>query len=170
MGGPAIIMQEALPLLPVTPAKLDDTARGDVQRFLNLPKDLRERINAPLNRMNGGMCRRSHMDQAIDCGIALEMLLGDETTTEISYRLALRAALFLGKTLDDRRLVRKQVKDLYTLRSRAAHGSRKQPKNAQEVVKGGFSVCAAIIRKIVKRGSFPSWSDLELGADRNEAE
>ncbi len=90
------------------------------------------------------------------------MLVGDDATGEISYRISLRAALFLGNTLDDRKLVRKQVRDLYKLRSQAAHGSRKQQKNTEEIVRNGFSVCAAIVRKIVKRGSFPIWSDLEL--------
>jgi hypothetical protein len=165
MGGPSIFMQEVLPFLPSGPAAIDAAAKLPVERFLNLPADLRGKLNGPLGRLNSGMRRRSPFDQALDCGIALEMLLlRDPLNTEISYRLALRAGLLLGKTLEERRELRADVAALYSLRSKAAHGSTTVPKNSQAIAQGGFAVCAAVIREIVRRGGFPKWDDLELGS------
>jgi hypothetical protein len=164
VGGPSLLAQEMLPLIPAQPVAVNAMARRYVERYMNLPATMKSTLSSPLERMNVGMRRRSQKDQALDCGIALEMLLGGDAREEISYRLALRAALFLGKTLDERRELRKKMKKLYDLRSAVAHGSHKTHKDAGDVTTAGFGVCAAIIRKMVERGSIPVWADLELGA------
>jgi hypothetical protein len=164
--GPALFLQEVIPLVISQPVKISDSVRRDVQRYLNLTQEVKDRLRGPLDRLNTGMCKRSLIDQAIDCGIALEMLLGDEMTTEIQYRLALRAALFLGNTLSERQKIRKEVKDLYGLRSKGVHGSRNpiKVKGGKEVVEAGLAACSSAIRKIVKQGTFPNWANLELGS------
>jgi hypothetical protein len=166
MGSPSLIMQDPIPfpIINFKPITIDLGACGSIRRFVNSPATLREHLSGPLRRMNSGMSKRAHTDQALDCGIALEMLLGDDVTTEIQYRLALRAALLLGETMSERQIIRKEVKQFYELRSKIAHGSRKPIKDGQQMIHKGFSTCARIVREILKRGSYPVWSDVELGS------
>jgi hypothetical protein len=103
-------------------------------------------------------------DQAIDSGICLEALLGDEQGQgEINYKLQLRAAILLGKTLSERLEIRESVRKLYSLRSKVVHGRKSKAKDKlsdMSCAHRGLEICTQAVRAIVQHGiplNFATW-------------
>lgn len=147
------------------PAKVDDDALTWANRYLQLDGSLRRSVEVALDRLNLARRRHSPGNQAIDLGICLEALLGDENTQELSYRLRLRAALLLGKTLTERQHIRRAVRDLYDLRSKVVHGGARRAEDAPSDVRcasRGLEICTEAVRAIVQRNSRPDFSVWEL--------
>jgi hypothetical protein len=111
------------------PLKVDDEALSWAERYLRMDGQQRRSLDVALDRLNLARRRRSPGDKAIDAGICLEALLGDDSPQELTYKLRLRAALLLGTTLDGRRKIRDDVRDLYDLRSSVVHGRVRRPKD-----------------------------------------
>ena len=117
-------------------------------------------------------------EKLIEYAIALESLFLDDSDgrTELSYRLALRAARLLEKDLESRRSCFQTIRDLYNFRSRIAHGgSLEELKSVeQERLKSVLLRCPSIvsksIRALLERGPIAVdkkpvdyWRELELG-------
>lgn len=121
-------------------------------------------------------------ERLLDIGIAFEAIfLNDGNHQELKYRLSLRAAKLLGKTLEERRSIFYIIKNLYDLRSAIAHGGTVNDKKRNDNNKKLEQVLAhapkilkkAIIEMIL--GNAPRgltkeklqnwWLDLELGMD-----
>ncbi|WP_395777602.1 hypothetical protein [Aquidulcibacter sp.] len=127
-------------------------------------------IQLATNKLSSSRSRKDDAEAFFDLGSALEILLtkGDSTKSEINYRLALRAALLLGSTQEDRRRWSKLTKDIYSQRSTAAHqGALKPPKTETEAAKRASLRLQAedmIVRLIgILSERFPDWTELELG-------
>jgi len=152
-----------------------------VGQYESLSSDVRKRLRTPLARLNQS---RRHLqydtveDAALDLGIAAEALLTQDRDQDapISYTLRMRGTLMLGGTPEERRENYAKLRDLYSLRSRVAHeGSivddprsastkaRDELAKARERCKSGQSVCAELIREVIRRGSFPDWDQLVFG-------
>jgi len=114
-----------------------------------------ERISMARHRLSAG-------NKAIDGCISLEALLGDNHSGEISYKIALRAALLLGGETQRKQHIRKAVKAFYVLRSKSVHGKHEPKPIDQNCARDGVSICAEVLRKIVENGSLPDWPTLEL--------
>ena len=91
------------------PLKVDDAVLDWAERYLKMEGPLRRSMDIALDRLNLARRRRSPGDQAIDSGICLEALLGDDSPQELTYKLKLRAALLLGSTVTERREIREAV-------------------------------------------------------------
>ena len=119
-------------------------------------------------------------ERLLDIAFAFEAIfLNDGENKELSYRLALRAARLLGKTLTERHEIFDSVKKLYDFRSKIAHGETldtMKPKDAlklqQVLTRVPRILKDAIIEMILgnaPRGLQDStkigewWRDLELG-------
>ena len=117
-------------------------------------------------------------EKLIEYAIALESLFLDDSDgrTELSYRLALRAARLLEKDLESRRSCFHTIRDLYKFRSRIAHGGSLEElkpieqKRLESVLLRCPSIVSRSIRALLERG--PSavgkkpadyWQELELG-------
>lgn len=134
-------------------------------RYLEMNGNVRRTLNLAIDRLNLARRRLSPGDQAIDGGICLEALLGDEGPGEINYKLRLRAALLLGKTLAERQEIKKKVGKLYDLRSKIVHGRERSPdKKLHDIgcASVGLEICAEVIRAIVLHGDLPNFNALEL--------
>ena len=117
------------------------------------------------DRLNLARRRRSPGDQAIDGGICLEALLGDDSPQELTYKLRLRAALLLGTTLSERHEIRQAVGDLYALRSKVVHGRARRPEDTlpdTRCASRGLEICAQAARAIVQRNDRPNFATWEL--------
>jgi hypothetical protein len=124
-----------------------------------------------LDRLSQALRKGQKTDKAIDLGIALEaMLLHGIGRDELSYRAAVRAATFLGGSADERLGTFKLVRDAYQLRSSAVHTGKVSEGGkplAVEVLRDASITCAALARKLIERGSFPSWeSEYVVGTDQ----
>jgi Apea-like HEPN len=92
----------------------------------------RTKLNTAITRFNNSYARTDTRERLIDLVIALENIFGEETTgqtTEVGYRLRMRAARYLGNTVDERQKLRRFFSNLYDLRSKVVHGDVKEVDN-----------------------------------------
>lgn len=148
------------------PVQVDSAAICWAERYLELKPQLKAKCDVAIDRLNLARRRLSPGDKAIEGAICLEALLGDEdATSEVTYRLALRAALLLESRLAERRQIRKAVTQFYALRSRTVHGvsptSRKAEKDGL-MATDGLEICARALRHFVQLNQMPLLSDWEL--------
>ena len=142
--------------------------------YCRLTPEIKSALRVPIERLNAALRRAQPVDQAIELGIALEALLVShrENGAPISYLLGLRGSLFLGGSGAARKRTFECLRKLYTLRSKGVHGGslksftfkfegKSIPVN--DFLWEGAQLCALLIRKIMAQGSFPNWTDLELG-------
>ena len=106
-------------------------------------------------------------DRYIDLRIALETLyLKDfinEHSAEMRFRLSLFGAWHLGSTLDDRRDIRKALRDAYDAASATVH-SGEIPNNTKADLGKVQDLCRQGILKFFREGAPEDWGDLILGA------
>ena len=131
-----------------------------------LRREVADRLKVPIDRWIKSKGDQPLPDSMIDLGIALEALfLSDlDGSAELSYRLRLRAAWYLGKDADERSSILDDVGQVYGKRSAAVHG-KDVPADAgtEEVLTRGQTLCLQAIHKILKCGRFPNWNRLVLG-------
>lgn len=163
------------------PKTLDRSAAARIfKRFQALRPEDKAVMTISLNRLNQSLFKKEMADQAIDLGIALEVMLlhgiNDDFKGEMRYRISVRGATFLGGKNPQRKKHFKLLRDAYDLRSKAVHsgtleidsgtGKKKKKKHPDPVLvlKSATGVCADIAVKIIERGSFPIWeSEYVLG-------
>lgn len=107
---------------PLTEEALRDALRA-IQKFKQRKHG--SRSAAIIAERLVGSRRGPHLaDRALELGIALEGVLtfGDDDTTEVSFRVRLRAAWLLGADGEARSIIFDWVKAIYGLRSKVAHG------------------------------------------------
>ncbi|HEV2913276.1 MAG TPA: hypothetical protein VGX92_08170 [Pyrinomonadaceae bacterium] len=83
------------------------------------------KLNIAITRFNDSYRRPDARERIIDLVIALENLFGEETvgqTTEVGYRLRMRAAKYLGEDAPQRKDLVRFISILYELRSSIVHG------------------------------------------------
>ncbi len=105
---------------------------------------------------------------AIDLRVALESLfLNDNTSGELSYRLALRAAMFTGGDLNAREDTRKKIKTAYGLCSNAVHNGRLDLKAKDvETLEWARELVRNTLRRMIGDGNAkPDWASIELGGE-----
>lgn len=107
--------------------------------------------------------RRSPANRIVDACICLEMIFGDKQTSEIQYRVALRAALFLATDQAERLHIRSQVTKFYAFRSQVVHGTRSDWSTDDSKLS---DECVALVGRslwsLVDRKKLPRWRDWEL--------
>lgn len=79
-------------------------------------------IRTAFSAIKLGMYAFSTSMRLLQEAIALEALCSADTT-EVTHRIATTCALLLGSTLEERRQLYDEAKDLYGIRSRVIHGS-----------------------------------------------
>ena len=106
-------------------------------------------------------------DAYIDLRVALESLyLKDflnEHSQEMRFRLALFGAWHLATDLDDRRSIRKSLRDAYDTASGAVHAGEVADE-ARASLSGAQDLCRHAILKLLLEGPPRDWGDLILGA------
>ncbi len=136
------------------------------QIFRRLPDNKKDALRLPMRRLNSAMRRLSNVDRAIDLGIALEALFLDDMNDDrgdLTFRLRLRMARYLGQDLEKRTALFKTAGKLYALRSAAVHtGHISNAQEPSDVLQWGCQVTAETIRRFIEEGS-PDWMAVQLG-------
>jgi hypothetical protein len=153
----------------IYPEPINAAALSWVNKYLNLKPELKNRCDIAIDRLSLARRRIHPADQAIDGSICLEALLVGVKSTEITYKISLRAALLLAANLDDRRKIVKDIKNFYSLRSDIVHGTKSQKwppesKDAQ-IAASGLKICGQVLQKIVRLNrdfDHEEWAALEL--------
>lgn len=143
--------------------------------FCNLKQEYRDRLSIPIQCLNTAAVRRDDVDCASALRTALETLfLDDGNKQELSYRLALRAALFLGTKLEERIRLKKIVTEAYKLCSTAVHEGKLKNKNIKiddelklspsELLRETRSIVWKTIWRRVQNHPKIRWIDFELAS------
>jgi len=126
-------------------------------------------LRLAMERLNRAMRSASLVDSAIDLGIALESLfLNDQNSDrgELTFRLRVRAARWLGQDLEERKKLEITLSDLYNCRSKAVHTGRvpnevrKRP--TRELLEDGYRYASSAILRMILEGK-PNWHDITFG-------
>ena len=127
-------------------------------------------------------------DQFIDLRIALESLYlqdsGGDQKQEMRFRLALIGAWHLGADFQERKRIRKTLRDAYDTASKAVHGgdidhggkkptednSRIQWRKNQQLLSDAQDIVRRGLLKMLREGPPRDWGDLILGDDGGDTE
>lgn len=151
-----------------------DEAKRLYRVLVKLDPNVREKLQIPIDRWIKSKAEWNPVDKIIDLGIAFEALyLSDiSETTELSFRLRLRASWFLGKDKVHREKLMKDFSKIYEWRSKAVHAGKLPnktkkipftPEEVTEFIEGAQDLCRESIIKIIEDGEFPDWNSLILG-------
>lgn len=155
-----------------------DKAKCLYERSTKLNKGTFEKLRIPIDRWIQSKTPQTPEDKIIDLGIAFEALyLSDiNETTELSFRLRLRAAWHLKVKKEDRKALMKEFTEIYRWRSSVVHtgklpkkelnNKKKRPFTQQEItefITNAQDLCRKSIIKILEDGEFPDWNNLILG-------
>jgi hypothetical protein len=86
-------------------------------------------LSLAARRLSAAMLRESEADAILDLLIGLEAILGDQSTTEVTHKLAIRTAAVLGQLSAPARdpvETFEAVRRIYAYRSAVAHGNEKR--------------------------------------------
>lgn len=87
-------------------------------------KALPKALQIGLRRLDFSYDRSHQDDRLIDCVIALEAtFLKEGENTEAGFRISTRLSKLLGKSFSERTIIRKDIQDFYSLRSKIVHGN-----------------------------------------------
>ncbi len=90
-----------------------------------------EYLNIAINRFNLGVEETEIEDKVIDFMISFEAIFL-QSNAELTFRLANRVAILLGKTGDERRTIRETMKTAYEWRSSIVHSEKKKQLKIQQ--------------------------------------
>ncbi|WP_428150398.1 hypothetical protein [Brevundimonas sp.] len=146
-------------------ATFDQNVLAFVQSFAALPAgDFRRSLRLSAGRVSLSKRRRSLADRAVDLSIAFEAIL-NPGHQDITYKLALRTALFVANTVEERGEIRDTMKRFYGVRSKVVHGNAlSSPAAAAALIDAAEAVCLRLMGKLIARGTAPDWEAIELGA------
>ena len=125
-------------------------------------------LRIPLDRLDRANGFRDLADTAIDLGIAFEALLlhdlNNSERGELSFRLSLRGAWLLGRDEIERRDVKRVLRDIYDLRSRAVHsGMVERTGKNWHTISRGRDLCRQLILRTIDAKANVDWNRLVLG-------
>ena len=128
-----------------------------------------QKLEVPVTRWIKSKSDQLLTDRFIDLRIALESLyLKDflnEYSQEMRFRLSLFGAWHLGSNVEDRRSIRKKLRDAYDAASGAVHsGVVEDTTENRELLADAQELCRRGIMKLLREGQSPDWGDLILGA------
>lgn len=111
---------------------------------------------------------RPTLDRFIDLRIALEALYLGNNSSELSYKLANRAAWYLGQDSADRAEMFRQVRSFYKISSKIIHASTHRiNKQQKDMLVRTQGICRQSILKLIRSTTIPQWDELTLNAGKH---
>ena len=124
-----------------------------------------EKLRVPIQRWRRSTEARNGVDLAIDLRIALESLFFDEgNNAERGFRLALRAAWYLGAEGHERTRIFDAIQAAYKIGSTAVNRGKGYDDMIPPELAAAQDVCRmSILRRISDGGKAPNWNMVVLG-------
>ena len=150
------------------PSAVVNDAAAKYLKFLNLNDDVRNKLRTPIRYL--AKCQSGGWDDnLINLGTAMDALyLPSNTRRAISFQIALHAAWYLGKSVEDRARIISLFKRCYNDRSTAVHGGQVLPPGYHERESSPFEecfkMCLDTVFRIMDNNEFPNWERIVLGA------
>ena len=152
-------------------------AKDLYKKLVKFKSSDRTRLGIAIDRWLKSKTREARIDQIIDLGIAFEALyVPDGGSGEITFKLKVRAAWYLGNDKEDRSDLLTKFRDIYKSRSNAVHDGQlgRTVKfggdniSASEFIKEVQELCHQSIIKILEKGRFPDWNSLIIGGEAED--
>ena len=145
----------------VDPHKVDSTMRA--------LRGANRKLKIAVDRWRRSMAEDAELeDRYIDLRIALEAIylkdFANERSQEMRFRLALCGAWHLGADFEERRSIRRALRDAYDTASKAVHEGE-LTKAAQPDLSTAQNLCRRGIVKLLREGPPDDWGELVLGAE-----
>ena len=129
------------------------------------------RLKIPLDRWVKSKTNQGYVDKMIDLGVALESFYLRGIREELSFRLRLRAALYLEDGIEQRRRLKREFGEIYKIRSQAVHEGivprhvtvSGQNVQINEFIERSQELFKCSLLKVIENGQFPDWDTIELG-------
>ena len=154
--------------------------------ILDRNADLRGKLQIPIDRWVKSKTDQRNIDEItdekpidkiIDLGIAFEALYLSDVKEELTFRLGVRAAWYLGEDKTEREKLLKKFGDIYRCRSNAVHNGKLDETirfggeriRRSEFIAKAQDLCRQSILKIIEDGEFPDWNSLVLGGEDEQA-
>ena len=136
-----------------------------------LPQDVQDHLRIPIDRWTKSKTQQGYVDKMIDLGIALESFFLRGIRDELSFRLRLRAALYLEDEIEERRLLKNEFRKIYEIRSEAVHEGtvpkqvrvNGQTVRMREFIERSQELFKRSLLKVIENGRLPDWDNIELG-------
>lgn len=122
-------------------------------------------LTRAIDRLGRSRLAAHPVDRALDLGMAAEIVLMHDqspSNTEITYKIASRAAWLLGEDADQRAEIFEHMKQLYAARSTAVH-SGILPSKSRIDLDAADELVGRVIRALLERGRFPDWMSITMG-------
>ncbi|WP_319413175.1 HEPN domain-containing protein [uncultured Cohaesibacter sp.] len=151
-----------------------DELKKLVHGFGKLSSSWNERISRSIRRLAQAKSRVDLNDQALDLGIALEMVLlhsennKNELPGQLHNHFRLRGAWLMGKSFEDRLKCYKMLGKIYSQRSQVAHNGVLSSPNSikyiqlSEEIKEHIALAERILFKLIVEGPPKDWTSLVL--------
>jgi hypothetical protein len=127
-----------------------DDGIGDLQGIFSqlAGGTLHEELTIAVHRLNSAVERNGIEDSFIDHVIALEAVFGDADTlsSSLTYKVFMRATVFLASNLEERKSIVKTLKEGLKLRGKVMHGAARLTPADTELI----SKVADLARKAVR--------------------
>jgi hypothetical protein len=138
---------------------------GHLQRAQHWEGQEKHALDLALRRFSQTYGRWSSEDRLIDYWVAFEALFLPESDLELKYRAQMRIARFVGDSLEEREMIRKQLGESYALRSAIVHGSRSR-KQTGDAIRTAAEETASTLRRALRRWIDPNFDGSPEGLDR----
>ena len=140
-------------------------------RSLLFLKGCTSRLQIPIDRWIKSKTHQGYVDRMIDLGIALESFYLRGIRDELSFRLRLRAALYLGDGIQQRTQLKKEFRQIYDIRSEAVHEGtvpeqvrvEGQTLRMSEFLERSQELFQRSLLRVIENGRLPDWDSIELG-------
>ena len=148
------------------PASVDPR---EVDSIIEELRHANRKLKIAVHRWRRSMLENAELeDRYIDLRIALEAIylkdFANERSQEMRFRLALCAAWHLGVDFEERRSIRRALRDAYDMASKAVHEGE-LPKASQPTLSTAQNLCRRGMLKLLREGPPDDWGDLVLGAE-----
>lgn len=140
-----------------------NTIRRTFDQLKDFPED--DALARAVDRLGRSRLAVHAVDRALDLGMAAEIILMHDlgtSNTEITYKIAGRAAWLLGCDATERAAIFDQIRHLYQARSQAVHSGALSTKSKVDL-DAADQLVAHAARAILDRGRFPDWLALTMG-------
>ncbi len=161
---------------PTTITLPDDTTPDvinprEVEATISALQGADRKLQIAVDRWRRSIAENAQLeDRYIDLRVALEALylkdFVNEHSQEMRFRLALFGAWHLGGDFNQRRSIRKTLRDAYDTASKAVHEGD-LPTKARPALSAPQDLCRKGILKLLGEGPPKDWGELVLGADED---
>ncbi|RKT58793.1 hypothetical protein DFR40_1821 [Azonexus fungiphilus] len=153
------------------PALNSQEAIEIIRRFKTLTPSAKEKIKIATDRLKRALLRHQAADRAVEVSIALEILCGDNQTSEMTHKVKVRAVRLLGGDSGVRERNRTILTKTYDVRSKLVHQGSHDTKpisvlgvsmGVDAVISEACHLCAELIKTVIRRGAFPDWLHFDI--------